>query len=84
MLRRAGFAAVGFISGAMLSMITVMPLCVLLVRVINGPQHWVLAVVVVPLGVAGAAAVWGFVAQERMVETLNTWWAVIMDRCSRR
>ncbi len=81
---RAAYALAGFISGGLISVFTVVPLCAAYLRITRPYRPWEDAwvVFVSPLVLAALVGIWGFIATDDMVETMGRWWDGIMDRYS--
>lgn len=82
LFERLIYAFIGIFSGALLSLLTLVPGCVLFFRGLDAETlasvWWIIWAL--PLAFCGALAVWGFFATNRMVETLAYWWECVTDR----
>ena len=78
--QRIMYAFIGFLSGGLLSIFTVLPLCGLYIRLSRDPSRdfWIL--LWVPLAFAMLIALWGFVSTKKMLERLTWWWQHVTDR----
>ena len=72
------YAFVGILSGGLLSLFVVVPICVLCWDATeNLDQYW--SIVAGPVIFALIIGLWGFISTDRMVDTLSDWWEQVID-----